>query len=222
MKEEEKIKNIYDQILMEGTQYLVESSLNRILDTHTRNGYIIITSYWGGGEKSDQQNKSDFAQIKQDVRGYGFSYVPVFGGFVEDIGEPTEREVREPALFVPNYKVATNKPYDDDSLIRNMGIELSKKYNQDSFLYKPRDGEKAYYIDKNGNVDMTFNNKTVNDLTQIYFTDLAKSHHAKGKNDKGFGKSTKRYSFTENIYLSKSPVDLNDAKKRYGELFFRS
>jgi hypothetical protein len=51
---------------------------------------------------------------------------------------------------------------------------------------------------------------------------LAKSHHVKGKgkNKEAFGKSTKRFSFTENVYLSKSPVDLNDAKKRYGELFF--
>jgi hypothetical protein len=218
--EQEKIAKVYNQILTEQRQYLVESSLNRILDTHTKNGYIIISSYRGGDEKSDEQNTEDFLKIKKDVREYGFSYIPVFGGFIENIGKSNEREVREPALFVPNYKVGTSSPFGDDSLIKRMGVELSKKYNQDSFLYKPRGGEKAHYIDKNGNIEMTFNNKTVNDLTQIYFTDLAKNHYAKGKRDKGLGKSTKRFSFTENVYLLKPPVDLNDAKKRYGELFF--
>jgi hypothetical protein len=220
MKEKEEIAEIYEEMLMEQNQFFVERSLNRLLGTHTENGYIIITSY--RGDKSDKQNKEDFAEIKKQIRQYGFSYVPVFGGFIENIDKPNQREVREPALFVPNYKVATISPFEDDSLMRKMCVVLAKQYKQDSFLYKPKGNDNAYYITKNGDIDMTFKNKTVNDLTQIYFTDLAKSHHVKGKgkNKEGFGKSTKRYSFTENVYLSKSPVDLNDAKKRYGELFF--
>lgn len=201
-------------------QQLVKEGLNRLLGKHTKNGYMIISSYRGGDEKTQEENKRDFEELKKDVRRGGFSFVPVYGGFIENLGEVDEREVREPALFVPNYKVASISFYDDDNALKDLGIMLSKKYNQDAFLFIPLgDDENAYYINKDGEVDMSFSGKTINDLSQMYFIELVKTPYKTGKLG-GYGKSSKRYSFTENLFVQNSPIDLNEARNRYGELFF--
>jgi hypothetical protein len=168
-----------------------ESSLNRLLSKHYKDGFIIVTSYRGGGEKTDKENKEDFNELKQIVRGKGYSFIPVYGGFIENYGEEDEREVREPALLIPNQKVATHKSYENDGELFKMGVELINKYNQDSFLHKkPGEENIAQYINKSGNIDMTFKDKSVNDLTQVYFTDLAKTF-SKPKETSGFDKKTK-------------------------------
>jgi len=144
----------------------------------------------------------------------GYSFIPVYGGFIENQGSPNETEVREPALLIPNHKVGSIKSHDSDGLIE-LGVEIVNIYNQDSFLYKPGGGNNdAHYIDKNGDIVMSFKNKTINDLTRTFFTDLSKRFSDNGK-------TTKRFTFTENIYLNKSPKDLNEAKSRYGEQFFK-
>ncbi len=217
---ENDIKNIISNVVdnhIKGINdlQLVESSLNRLLTKHYSDGFIIVTSY-RADEKSIEQNNKDFAELKKLVVSKGYSFIPVYGGFIENKDTDTEREVREPALIIPNHKVGSTKEYDDDKGLYNLGLELIKRYNQDSFLYKPKgDSSESYYIDKTGNVDMTFNNKSINDLTNIYFTDLSKKFG--GKNNK----TSKRFTFTENLYLKQSPVDLNSAKSRYGEQFFK-
>jgi hypothetical protein len=191
-----------------------ESTLNRILSKHYEDGFIILTSYRGGDEKTIEQNNKDFSDLKKLVVSKGYSFIPVYGGFIENQGSPNETEVREPALLIPNHKVGSIKSHDSDGLIE-LGVEIVNTYTQDSFLYKPGGGNNdAHYIDKNGDIVMSFKNKTINDLTRTFFTDLSKRFSDNGK-------TTKRFTFTENIYLNKSPKDLNEAKSRYGEQFFK-
>lgn len=73
---------------------VTESTLNRILDKHYKSGFIIITSYRGGDEKTVEENNSDFKKLKEMVKTAGYSFIPVYGGFLEDKGLDTEREVR--------------------------------------------------------------------------------------------------------------------------------
>ncbi len=201
-----------------------ESSLNRIFDKHFKDGFIILSSYRGSNEKTKVQNESDFNELKSIVRNNGFGYIPVYGGFIENKGDSNETEVREPALLIPNQVVGSSKLYDDDSKLYELGLKLIKIYNQDSFLYKPAGSDnKSFYIDKSGNVDMEFNDKSVNDLILQYFTDLSK--HEPGKkddkeNDK-MSKTAKRFTFTENIYINKSPNSLSESWGRYGEYFYK-
>ncbi len=164
-------------------QTIDETSLNRLFDKHFK-----------------------------DVRNAKYSFIPVYGGFIENKGTDSEVEVQEPALLVPNQKVASNVNYDTTDELKELGISLCKKYNQDSFLFKPQNDEKAYYIDKNGNVDMTFTGKAINDLTNDYFTKLHKN---------AGNKTDKRFTFTENkYYINHSPKSLSEAQMRYGEKFF--
>lgn len=200
-----------------------EASLNRILSKHYKDGFIIVTNF--RNENSDAQNNSGFEQLKGDVKSAGYSFIPVYGGFIENKDTEDEVEVEEASLFVPNHKVATTKEFDDSESLKELGIKLSKKYNQDSFLYKPKGEENdSYYIDKNGNVDMKFSNKTLNDLTQIYFTRLTPSA---ANPDKFLGdksktdKADRRFTFTESVYINEPPKSNSEAVKRYGEQFFR-
>lgn len=209
----DNMKN-WETKINDNVSIISESSLNRILGKHYEEGFIIISSYRDVDEKSIEENNGDYKELKSIVKNNGFSFIPVYGGYIENKDKPNEKEVRESALLIPNYKVATTQKYPTDDKLRELGVELSKKYNQDTFLYKPMgDDNKAYYIDKNDNVDMEFNDKTINDLTQIYFTDLTKNKYEKNK-------TSKRFTFTETIFINKSPKDLNEAKSRYGELFF--
>jgi len=195
-------------------QKVDESSLNKIFQKHYNDGFIIITSW--RGEKSIEENNKDFNDLKGFVKNNKFSYIPVFGGFIENKDTDLEREVREPSLLVTNHEIGSNKVKQNDTVLFNLGIELCNKYNQDSFLFKPMSKEMtSYYIDKTGEIDMTFHNKTINDLTKIYFTDLSKNIYNSIKD-----KTSKRFTFTESIYINNSPIDLNDAKKRYGEQFY--
>ena len=92
-------------------------------------------------------------------------------------------------------------------------MELCKKYNQDSFLFKPPSNvdRNAYWITRNGDIDMTFNDVVPNDLEQIYFTKLRKK--------------SGRFSLTEGqepaIFIPRSPETTADARRRYGEIFIR-
>ena len=201
-----------------------ESNLNRIFDKYFKNGFIILSSYRGGDEKTPDQNKHDFDELKSIVRNSGFGYIPVYGGFIENKGDSNETEVREPALLIPNQVVGSSKLYDDDSKLYKLSLELIKKYNQDSFLYKPAGSDnKSFYIDKTGNVDMEFKDMSINDLIQQYFTNLSK-HDSDKKDDKEndkMSKTAKRFTFTENIYINKSPNSLSESWSRYGEYFYK-
>lgn len=204
-----------DESRTNGLVLIGESSLNRILTKHYENGFIIITSYRDKSEKTDEQNKKDFALLKSIVANNDFSYIPVYGGYIENRGTENETEVREPALLITNYKSGEFTPYADDSKIYKLGLELAKKFNQDSFLFKPRGkDENPYYVTKDGQVDgEPFTGLSINNLVQNYFTDLSKKWSSDGK-------TSKRFTFTEKLYINENPSSFGEAKKRYGELFF--
>ncbi len=191
-------------------QNISETSLNRLFDKHYPDGFIIITSY--RGDKTKEENNKTFEELKATIKGAKYSFIPVYGGFIENLVTDQETTVYEPALLVPNHIIGSVNTYDNSEALKTLGLELCKKYNQYSILYKTKvDKNEAFYIDKEGNVDYTFTNKTINDLTQQYFTKLNKDQVAK---------TDKRFTFTEEVYLSTSPKDTNEARKRHGEHFY--
>lgn len=179
---------------------LNEVKLSRIIKHHFNNGFILISS--DRGERTDDQNDEMFKQLKKDVRDAGYSYILVYGGFIENKDKPNQREVEERTLLVPNKKFHVGF----ESEIYKLGVDLAKKYNQESFLYKP--GNKSYYITPDGKVDMEFDDYTLNDATQTYFTKL---HKSKSKVDR-------RITF-EGIYVHGEPHCVSEAATRYGEIF---
>jgi hypothetical protein len=205
-------------------QRIAEADLSRIVTDYMEDGFIIITSdrtceaEYDGKDCTEEQeveqkaiNQENLKMIKKMVRSEDFGYVPVLGGYRELLStEPGE----------PKQYVDTEDP--EDSLLvhsrgrgqdlKALGVELAQRFNQDSFFYKPPKSidPNAYYIDKNGSVDMTFTNFKYNDISQIYYTQLAKKPHRR------FTAIPESFQF----YLRKHPASVSEARRRYGETFF--
>ena len=98
--------------------------------------------------------------------------------------------------------------------LKEFGISMANEYNQDSFLFKPanEDDTGAYYITKTGDVDMSFDDVTPNDIEQIYYTQLRKRRH-------------ERFTFTEDLVyemrIPNPPNSTAEARLRRGEVFYR-
>lgn len=216
-------------------QRISESSLSRILQNHYDIGFIIISANRSceaerGRECTPAEEKEQEAaniknekEIRSEIRNAGFGYIPVWGGFKEKVLDPetgaesfVDNPKQEPSFIVPAKKVGTDKTRSDYEALKELGKSLSVKYHQDSFLYKPPKAvdSAAYFITKTGDIDMKFDDVTVNDLSQIYFTKFRK------KKEKT---TTRRFSLVaENtFYLAKPPKDLSEARSRFGEVFYR-
>ena len=93
-------------------------------------------------------------------------------------------------------------------------MQLSAKYNQDSFFFKPPNAEStdAYYLKRDGSIDMTFHDFKFGDLEQEYYTQLAKGPE-KRQPDKRFS------ALMESMLVPVPPRNATEARSRRGEFF---
>ncbi len=133
-------------------QPITEADLSRIVTDYMDDGFIIITSDRSceaeqglpAGEPCPEDlaaaqaqiNQENFPKLQKAVRDAGFGYVPVLGGYKEQLptepGEPkqyVDTDDPEDSLLIHSRK----KPQE----LMQLGIDLSKQFNQDSFFYKP-------------------------------------------------------------------------------------
>lgn len=215
--EEEKIKNW----VVQNYQRLDESSFSRVMTTYFDKGFIIVSSDRSceaekGRECTAQEIKSQAEvnnennkKIHWDFTRAKFGFVPTYGGFKEKkvAADGTETYIDSPhperSYIVPNNR-------EDMKAIKKLGMDICTKYNQDSFLFKPPQSQdtKAYFLDRNGNVQVTFEGRSISDLTQQYYT------HLRSENP------IKRFSLKEWVlYVPKPPTCATAAFERYGEIF---
>lgn len=205
-----------------------ENNVKRMIATHSNNGYIVISPCRSGSDfgidpDKNQHEKERLAQINKDrvrsmiddIKKSGFSYTPTYGGFIENLGSDNETTVYERSFIIYNKdKNGKNCNFND---LYKLGLDLCKKYNQDSFLVQAPN-ENPKYIKKDGSVDFEFNGgKVFNDVSQEYFTDLHKNTHKGGDitNRKPTG-----FSFTE-AYINPKPQCYSERHVRWlnGEVF---
>lgn len=221
-----KIKNEESSTPEYGLIKLDETKLNRITLYHLKNGFIIISANRGcEAEKGDEctqdeifiQNKKNIEsnkQIKKDITRSGYSFIQTYGGFKEKIidkttGKEEYKDVLEPSYIVPsNRNKMTSKINIDINGVKQLGIDLAKKYNQDTFMFG--DGSKFYFIDKNGKTEQDLSNVKLNDVTQIYYTKLFKNKT----------RADRRFTIFE-IFGKQSPETLSESWSRYGEIFIK-
>ena len=226
-------------------QLVTEASLGRVLGKYFEIGFIIISAERSCNaeqqrECSDEEqfeqeklNKQNERRIKEDIRDEGFGFVPAYGGFRELVVDPESGDQRfqdnpdpEPSYVIPL------KPGKSVTELRQLGMMLSRKYNQDSFLFKPpqHGDNKAYFVDKEGNNEMSFSDVTVADMTQVYFTYLRKSSPSRRfsmtEPFSGSPAGTEDEASTElqesfAMYIPRSPKTFGEAKLRMGEIFIR-
>lgn len=171
-----------------------ETTLNRIMQTHGKHGFVIISAY--RNERTPAENRAMHLQLMKDVKNAGFSFMKVFGGFIEDLGTDNPKEVQEPALFIPNFPIGKSVPFEDTQLLKKVAIAFCNKYDQDAVLFKDIEGTPKY-IDKRGNVDMEFNGDyIINHDDEQYFTKI-------NKNNNG------RFTLAAEMYVVQPPKTIN-------------
>lgn len=194
-------------------QPLNEMTVDRLLGKHYNNGFIIISA--SRGENDNQTNNKLSKQLLNDIKNSGFSFVPVFGGFIENKGTENEKQVYETSYIVLNFDRNGNEK--DFNTLKNLAINLCKKYNQDSVLVKAPNGV-PQYITQNGNVDMEFNGDVkINDLTQQYFSSFIKTQNIDKNQD---NRKHTRFTF-ESCFINPKPMTYNEGHIRHlkGEKF---
>lgn len=152
-----------------------EMNLNRLLNKHTDNGYVMVSACRNDNSDDPVENRRmnnvKTKELKQDIYDSGFQYIPVQGGYHE---LNSDEESVEQSFIIVNYKRGSNEPVEDFSELKAIAIDLCEKYRQDSVLIV-EPGKKPTYYKKDGSVDFELNGHvSVRDNAQEYFTRLGK------------------------------------------------
>ena len=151
---------MYNNLSMKKTNYIFESSINRIV--HWVNNYEIalITAFRGrkenivhpdlvkddGKEEGETytkyENKQRNRELSATLLRLGYGITKVDGVYVENFGLPNSRLSNEESFLVVN---KNNDPDFFDNIFK-----LSEYYNQDCFCYKAKDDNIGYNIGTNG------------------------------------------------------------------------
>lgn len=197
---------------------LTEVAFHRIFNKYFEDGFIAISANRSceaekGVEKcspedrrkQERVNRLNLIALKKAVRQAGYDFVPVMGGYPEELPDGGTIEVEEPSLIIPDNK-------GDSEKLKALGVSLARRFNQDSVLWKPANEEdpSAYLIDQAGKEVMSFGSIKPNDMTNIFYSYLKKGN-----------KQNKRWSLNEaNIRIQKIPSNILSASGRQGELYF--
>lgn len=201
-----------------------ESNAKNLLDKHTKDGYVIVSPCRGfdefGIDSDDknakqlltQANKPRIRDIVNRLKQSGFSYTPVFGGFIENKGDDNEEIVYEKSFMIYPYD-RSGKLHDFNEL-KDFALNLARIYNQDDILVVEPNGTPTY-VKQDGSVHFEVGNNVIfNDFAQEYFTDLHKNTQGKKAN-----KPT-RFTYTE-AYINPRPCSYGERYTRWrlGEKF---
>ena len=163
-------------------------------------------------------NQINRESMKQEIRQSGFGYTPVMGGYKEklvdpDTGAESRVDTNEPESgFL--IMAQPGRPSLGIDNLKELGMQLAAKYNQDSFFFKPPNAEStdAFYLKRDGSIDMTFNNFKFGDLEQEFYTQLAKGPEKR--------QPEKRFSaIMESMLVPLPPKNATEARMRRGEFF---
>lgn len=215
-------------------QKLNETTMTAIQGKYMENGFVVLTSDRSChaelgipyGKPCPEREEYFFEQnnienrevLKRWVRSKGYGYTPVYGGFKEEIKDDEGRVIDKVDSQHPEHALlimARNESESTNHLaLKDLSKEICEVFNQDAFFYKPPSSETtdAYFIDRDGNITMTFKDFVFGDLKQDYFTQLAK-----GKEKRQL---RKRFSaIPEGLYVPKPPLSAVEARERRGEIF---
>jgi len=147
---------------------LKESSLSKVFQ-HSKDAFIMISAC--RNDYNDMQLKQKTKELANDIRSAGLGYIKTVGGYIED-GNEEGIPVVEMSFFVPYNNSVTPEEF------KNLAIEWCNKYNQDTVLLKMPNSNDINYLNKSGEIEMTFNNTRLDDkFIQQYFSYLAKGKH---------------------------------------------
>lgn len=198
-----------------------EANAKQLIDKHSKNGFIIVSPCRGfidlkldkndpkDVQKLNEINNSNMKKMISLIKKSDYSYTPVYGGYIENKGTDQEETVYEKSFIIFNY----NRKGEGGDLQKlfNFGLELSKEFNQETFLYKAPN-ETPKYFDQNGEIQLDLGGKSsFNDFSAEYFTDL---HKNTNKYSDDIGRKPTRFTFTES-YINPAPQGYSERHVRY-------
>lgn len=150
---------------------LKETSISRFVQKHAKDGYVIVSSNRSENDKATN-NKLD-KELKKLITNAGWSFTPIYGGYVETNEKTKEKtSVYEQSFIIYNHNRKMPLKFED---LKTFALEVCKKYKQECVLICPPD-EAPYYCDEDGEQSTTFDkNMSIRDLTQEYFSTLSRS-----------------------------------------------
>ena len=151
---------------------LVEANeLGRFISKHSNGEYAVVSAC--RGELSKAENYKRTKELKEKLQASRFSFKPVKGGYIENLGKSNQKEVYENSFMIYGYS-KNGEPIKPKELF-NYAIKLCKEYEQDSILYS-KHGEKPTYYNKNGSKEFSpGKNMKLNDKSQEYFSEFGKN-----------------------------------------------
>lgn len=203
---------------------LIESNIrlyDLIKGKHAEKGYCIVSAC--RGDKTRIENNARTKQLAADIKSAGYSYMPVYGGYIED----DNGEVLEASFVIFNYDNRGNSG--DFNNLKSFAIDMCSKYDQDSVLICEPGNVPTYY-NRNGQVvsdpSKSSDKVKVNDKNEPYFTKF-KNKSKQFTYDIAFpDEDDELTSSLARIlsgydYLRKRPVTYGERHRRwsYGEVF---
>ena len=215
-------------------QRLDETTMTALQGKYMESGFIVITpdrtcqaelglAYGepcppGAEEEQNLKNQQNRETMKQEIRSAGFGFTPVMGGYKEKLVDPVSGEESRVDTNAPEsgflVMAQPGRPNLGIDELKQLGMQLAAKYNQDSFFFKPPNAEStdAYYLKRDGSIDMTFHDFKFGDLEQEYYTQLAKGPEKR--------QPEKRFSaLMESMLVPVPPRNATEARSRRGEFF---
>ena len=181
---------IYDKCIMNKRYVSIDRIIRsniRLYDLikgkHAEKGYVIVSACRDSSNPGMKfENRKNTNKLKADIQKARYSYMPVYGGYVED----DNGEVLEQSFIIFNYN--RDGEFGDFEDLKSFAIMLCGRYNQDSVLIcEP--GKVPMYYNRNGEVvsapDKSSSNVKINDMKQPYFTE--------------FGNKKKRFTYDINF-----------------------
>lgn len=195
-----------------------EVTLDRVINKHGQNGLINISA--NRSDEPQEVNDKNTRELISDLQKSGYSYLPTYGGYR---GKNGIEDDYEPSFVVFNY--TENGEQRDFDELKQFGIELCKKYNQDSVLIKAPQ-ESPIYMNGDGiKVNRKESDKVwKNDPKQEYFTSFKDKGEVNKEIEQKLKGKYKTYCHRNNIQPTKAGFEkfyiehLNDISsigKRY-------
>lgn len=196
---------VRDKVIIE--RLLTESSLSRIQHWIETKEIATISAYrnvlehvtpqtdMGGLEIghvfSQRENRERQKELKAALLQLGYGVTEIGGHYIESVGSEDEHDVWEHSLFVVNL-------HDDSEFFNNL-FDLSENYNQDSFIIKKKNSDKAFAVGTNTHDWPGYGNRV--DIGKIHY--MMSSQFISLINNKSF-------AFMTDDDLAKSAFDTED------------
>lgn len=129
---------------------LIETKLSRVFQHFASSAYPVATITAFRNEYTHDQNLARNKDLARTIRENGYGFVFVDGGWIETTESGEKVPVEEDSILV------IGKPNDNNKMFELL-LAMTKKYNQDGFLFKPEGGLEISIVDKQGNLNKISN-----------------------------------------------------------------